>query len=208
MNWQKLQQQVVDRAIVEAPESAIRFALDGTVGNAQCFCWAALEAYEGTFEASLRPGAPIEFDGDPRRMAGRHHAAGHWFLIAALEAVDHAVQLEKLLARLGRPERLPPTDEKFRSRLRSARNLLAEHTEERLVFYRLTGEHTEHVRKVFGDLSIEVPLGGIDSYSPNNWGGIIDPMAVLDELRQLERRLAELHAEFAGTGTPPAPHLS
>lgn len=47
----------------------------------------------------------------------------------------------------------------FRDRLRETQNLLAAHRDERVLYRRLTGEHTERAIKAYLRLGIEVPEG-------------------------------------------------
>ena len=51
----------------------------------------------------------------------------------------------------------------FRDRLRETRNLLAAHRDERVLYRRLTGEHTARAINAYLRLGIEVPEGSMDS---------------------------------------------
>ena len=140
-------------ALTSASPSTVRDALEGTVGDAQAFCWAALRQYERR-EAQTRLSAPRDF--------GLHHADLHILLIVAQEAVAHAELVELVLDAFGEPSSLPPRAD-LRPRLREARNLLAEHRDERVLFWRLTGRHTTRVIEGYRRLGVELPTGTIDS---------------------------------------------
>ncbi len=140
-------------ALASASPSTVRDALEGTVGDAQAFCWAALRQFERR-EAQVRLSEPRDF--------GLHHADLHTLLIVAQEAVAHVELIELVLDVLGEPSSLPP-DADLRPRLREARNLLAEHRDERVLYWRLTGRHTPRVVNGYQRLGIELPSGTIDS---------------------------------------------
>ena len=105
----------------------------------------------------------------------------------AQDAVSHVEAVERLLAKLGNPRELPPS-KRIRDQLREARNLLAVHRDERVLYWRLTGEHTPHVVKTYRRLGVELPVGTIDkeiiAYGP-------PPGATEDEIE----------AGYAGIGT-------
>ena len=62
---------------------------------------------------------------------------------------------------MGDPRELPPS-KRIRGQLREARNLLAVHRDERVLYWRLTGEHTPHVATTYKRLGLELPEGTID----------------------------------------------
>jgi hypothetical protein len=126
---------------------------DGTIGDTQAFCWAALRQFDRRESAQTRS-TPKEF--------GLRHADLHLLLLVAEEAVAHVVWVEKLLCTVGEPQTLPP-DEPLRRKLREARNLLAEHRDGRVLYWRLTGSHTPHVIASYQELEVPMPSGAIDS---------------------------------------------
>jgi hypothetical protein len=68
---------------------------------------------------------------------------------------------ETLLRSLGDAQELPPSRD-LRGRLREAPNLLAEHRDERVLYWRLTGLHTPHVTERYTSLGL-IATGSIDS---------------------------------------------
>jgi hypothetical protein len=195
-NWQAEQRRAIKRAIEDAAPEKLREVLDGTIGDCQAFCWAALTQYE-------RRSDPFE----PRtpREHGQHHADMHTLLVLAHEAVCHAERVSQILKALGERYDLPP-GKLMRSRLAEARNLLAEHRDERVLYWRLTGSHTEHVIDVYKRLGVDLPAGTIDaeSYDPARamglrWGTVGSLLSLPDlfgELQDLEQRLAGLRSSF------------
>ena len=199
---------MVDEELAKATPERLRYALDGTIADTQAFCWAALRQFRRR-EAPGRLTTPEDF--------GLRHAEYHMLLVLAFEAVSHVHQLEKVLGALGVPHDLPP-DKDQRKRLREARNLLAEHRDERVLFWRLTGENTPHVVAVYTALGLEVPHG-IDSEmvgyvpDPNRsdaenaiglanvgtvGGGLLSLPRLRDALEQLSHDLAELATLHCG----------
>lgn len=119
----------------------------------------------------------------------------------AQDAVSHVTLIEQLLQAIGEPRELPPEAD-IRDQLREARNLLAVHRDERVLYWRLTGEHTPHVVKTYKRLGLELPEGTIDTeivaYAPT-------PGATEDEIAEGYARvglvgellsLRELHFAF------------
>jgi hypothetical protein len=147
------QRELVSAAIAAADEAHLRYTLDGTVGDAQAFCWAALRQFERKYAPQALQ-TPKDF--------GLSHAELHLLLIVAHEAVSHVELVEQLLSSLGEPQPLPP-DNELRDRLREARNLLAEHRDERALYWRLTAKKTPHVIETYSRLGIPLPDGSIDS---------------------------------------------
>ncbi len=203
----RLQHKLIAAALVEATDDQLRTALDGTIGDTQAFCWAALRQFE-------RKAAGVGF-GSPHDH-GLHYADGHLLLVAALEAVDHAGLVERLLRAIGEPQELPPS-RLVRVRLREARNLLAEHRDERVLYWRLTGRHTPHVIERYESLGAALP-GSIDSevvgFSPygidddeviaagqasvGTIGGLLSLPQLRQELLRLETDLAALADRYQG----------
>ena len=188
---------MVDEALARATDEKLRETLDGTIGDSLAFCWGALTQYE-------RRGYP--WSPTTPREHGQRYAEMHTLLILAHEAVCHADQVTRLLDRMGRPSALPP-DQTTRARLAQARNLLAEHRDERLLYWRLTGYHTPHVIGVYGELGVDLPAGAIDSEqfadvgsaTEFHWGtvgGLLSLGNLQIELSRLEEHLVELATEF------------
>ena len=82
-------------------------------------------------------------------------------LVVAHDTIAHVEALEKLFEAIDEPKNLPPT-ERIRKQLREARNLLAARRDERVLYWRLTGKHTPHVKKIYKRLQIDLPDGTID----------------------------------------------
>ena len=133
------QRALIAEALRGASVERLEATLDGTIGDAQAFCWGALRQFD-------RHAEPTSF-ASPRDF-GLQHADLHYLLIGAQEAVSHAERVEQVLAALGRRQTLPPTRD-MRERLLQMRNLLAEHRDERVLYWRLTGEHTPHVIAIY-----------------------------------------------------------
>ena len=152
-SWQAKQRRLLAEALSNANEAQLRHALDGTIGDTQAFCWAALRQFDCRDEAPDRR-TPQDF--------GLRHADLHLLLIVAEETAAHVVMLEKLLTALDEPHSLLP-DLVLRDRLREARNLLAEHRDERVLYWRLEDTHTPHVVDVYSRLGVALPEGPIDS---------------------------------------------
>lgn len=180
---------MISGAVVDASDEVVRQSLDGTIGDAQCFCWAAISQYERRRHF---------LESHTARDHGQHHADMHTLLLLAHEAVSHADRVSELLDRLGEPSELPP-DNHTRTRLAEARNLLAEHRDERVLFWRLTGRHTPHVEDVYRRLGVALPNGTIDAEQYSDigamWGtvgGLFSLPDLREQLRALETRLDEL----------------
>ncbi|MCY4423516.1 MAG: hypothetical protein OXC06_10640, partial [Acidimicrobiaceae bacterium] len=112
--------------------------------------------------------------------------------------------------RMGDPRELPP-NERIRGQLREARNLLAVHRDERVLYWRLTGEHTPHVAKTYERLGLELPEGTIDkeivAYFPEPWKtddeiaegyAQVGLVGGLLSLRELHFAFKELEADLDG----------
>jgi len=149
--WDK-QRELIEAAIANADRPQALYALDGTIGDTRTFCWATFRQ----FERRDRP-----HDGTPKGF-GLDFAETHTLLLMASETVEHVGWVESLLARVGAPETLSlPVD--LRERIRESRNLLAEHRDERTVYWRVAAKHTPHVLAVHARLGIPTPVGSIDS---------------------------------------------
>ena len=145
--------------------------LDGTLGDALAYCWGAIRQVERYTNVSTFS-TPRDF--------GLHHVEEHLLFTVASDSLSHLDLVERLLQEINdlcQQDVTPLLDAlsvacptSFRDRLRETRNLLAAHCDERVLYRRLTGEHTERVVKAYLRLGIEVPEGSIDSeiisYSP------------------------------------------
>ena len=196
------QRALIADALKNASPERLQATLDGTIGDAQAFCWGALRQYD-------RHDEPTSFTSP--RDHGLQHADLHYLLIGAQEAVSHAERVEQVLAALGRRQQLPPTQD-IRERLLQMRNLLAEHRDERVLYWRLTGEHTPHVIAIYERFGMPAIKGAIDSYEYGTEivGGILSLRDLRAELLALSDDLRELADQYRGTGqpTPPAPPLN
>lgn len=155
----------------EAFTSKLLGALDGTLGDAQSFCWGVLRQLERYEEMPTHP-TPRDF--------GLHHVDQHLLLAVASVAISHLELVEHLLREIGNTSHLDTVlhlgalseacPKATRHRLREARNLLAAHRDERVLYRRLTGEHTDRSKEAYRKLGIEVPEGSMDTeiigYSP------------------------------------------
>ena len=200
------QPRLIREAIASASDAELRPALEGTIGDAQSFCWATLRQFERytVFPERSTP-----------RSYGLVHAEKHMLLGVAQDAVAHVRAVERLLERVGDPRELPPT-KRIRDQLREARNLLAVHRDERVLYWRLTGLHTPHVAKTYQRLGLELPEETIDkeivAYGLEPWKteeeieagyasvGTVGDMLSLRELRvafeALEADLDELAVRY------------
>ena len=155
----------------DAYHSRLLETLDGTLGGALAFCWGTIRQVERY--------ANVPALSTPRDF-GLHHVEEHLLFTAASDALSHLDLVERLLQELNgfckhdvtlhldALSKACPTG--FQDRLRETRNLLAAHRDERVLYRRLTGEHTARVKDAYSKLGIEVPEGSIDSeivaYSP------------------------------------------
>ena len=198
----KCQRSLIEQALSKADEVKLRHVLEGTIGDTQSFCWATLRQFERRAEGGTLS-TPREF--------GLQHAEKHLLLVVAHDTVAHVEAVEMLLERIGTPRKLPPVQQ-IRDQLREARNLLAAHRDERVLYWRLTGKHTPRVEKAYKRLRIHLPAGSIDTeiiayYPPPdateqevadgyNSVGTVGGLLRLQELgaafAQLESALAEL----------------
>jgi hypothetical protein len=196
------QRALIADALKNASVERLEATLDGTIGDAQAFCWGALRQFD-------RHAEPVSFT-SPRDF-GLQHADLHYLLIGAQEAVSHAERVEQILAALGRRRQLPPTQD-TRERLLHVRNLLAEHRDERVLYWRLTGEHTPHVIAIYERFGMPAIKGTIDTYvyGTEVVGGILSLRNLRVELLALSDELGELANQYRGTGkpAPPAPPVN
>jgi hypothetical protein len=196
------QGKLIAEALLAADPSVRRDALSGTIGDTQAFCWGALRQFDRRSE-QIHASSPLQH--------GLSHSDLHLLLIIAHEAVSHVERIEELLASIGVSQSLSP-DEALRTRLREARNLLAEHRDERILYWRLTGNHTPRVVAAYERLGIMLPKDSIDSevigYSPpcgssdaevetgyatiGTVGGLLSLPDLQAALRQLSLELEEL----------------
>ena len=144
--------------------SRLLWTLNGTLGDALTYCW-------GTIRQAKRY-ANVPTLSTPKDF-GLHHVEEHLLFTAASVALSHLDVVEHLLREVssfGQHDVKPhlhalskACPRCLRDSVREARNLLAEHRDERVLHQRLTGEHTERVSKAFSKLGINVPKGSIDS---------------------------------------------
>ena len=138
--------------------------LDGTLGDALAFCWGTIRQVERY--------ANVPTLSTPRDF-GLHHVEEHLLFTAANDALSHLDLVERLLEEVKsfcQQDVTPHLDAlsnacptSFRDRLRETRNLLAAHRDERVLYRRLTGEHTARAINAYLRLGIEVPEGSMDS---------------------------------------------
>lgn len=145
--------------------------LDGTLGDTLSFCWGAIRQVE-RYSSVRTLSTPQDF--------GLHYVEEHLLFTVANDALSHLDVVELLLQEINSFSQRDVTPHlnalsiacptSFRDRLRETRNLLAAHRDERVLYRRLTGEHTARVKDAYSKLGIEVPEGSIDSeivaYSP------------------------------------------
>ena len=172
------QRQLIEEAISSADDSKLRYALEGAIGDTRSFCWATLRQFE---RRTGYRGLSTPQD------VGLQHADYHMLLAIGRDTILYVEVIERLLRAIGEPKELPP-DERIRYGIREARNLLAVHREERVLYRRLTGKHTPHVIETYERLGLGPPQGSIDTeitaYSP--------PSDATDE---------EIEAGYASIGT-------
>ena len=151
--------------------SRLMGTLDATLGDALTFCWGAIRQMERYASVPTL---------SPSRDSALRYVEEHLLFTAASDALSHLDVVERLLqeihtfsqqdmtSHLDVLSNACPTD--FRDRLRETRNLLAAHRDERVLYWRLTGEHTVRAQKAYLRLGIDVPTGSMDSeiiaYSP------------------------------------------
>jgi len=193
----RVQRALIADALRKASVERLQATLDGTIGDAQAFCWGALRQFDRHADATSFA-SPRDY--------GLQHADLHYLLIGAQEAVSHAERVEQVLAALGRRQQLPPTHD-IRERLLQMRNLLAEHRDERVLYWRLTGEHTPHVIAIYEQFGMPAIKGAIDSYEYGTEvvGGMLSLRDLRVELLALSDELGELADEYRGTGKPAPP---
>ncbi|MDE0134114.1 MAG: hypothetical protein OXM54_04670 [Acidimicrobiaceae bacterium] len=204
---QERQEDLIEIAIAEADDAKLWHVLDGTVGDAQAFCWATLWQFERRTEVGV-VATPQDH--------GLQHAETHMLLVVAHDTVRHVIAVEMLLSALGSPQALPPA-QAIRDQVREARNLLAAHRDERALYWRLTRKHTPRVEAAYRRLGIDLPTGSIDTeiiayYPPpdateqeiadgyrsvGTVGGLLRLQELFAEFQQLETALAELAERIA-----------
>ena len=198
MGRKELAQQgpLVKNALATADDAVKRYVLGATIEDNLAFCWAALRQFERRDEVT-QLGSRNEF--------GLHHGDFHLLLIIAHETVSHVEWVERILDLIGEPQSLPP-DQLLRDRLREARNLLAEHRDERVVYRRLTLKHTPHVVETYRELGVPLPAGSIDSENLST--GMVGGLLSLPDLEAAVHRLSDdleaLSSTYRGQGSPPS----
>ena len=173
--------QTVKRALAFAREqcqgdddaylSMLMETLDGTLGDTLTFCWGTIRQIERYANVPTL---------STRQDFGLHYVEEHLLFIVANDALSHLDLVERLLQEVKGfcPQDVTPhldalsiaCPTAFRDRLRATRNLLASHRDERVLYRRLTGKHTDRAIKAYLRLGIEVPEGSMDTeiiaYSP------------------------------------------
>ena len=124
--------------------------LDGTLGDAMSFCWGAIRQVERYANVPTLS-TPQDF--------GLHHVEEHLLFTAASDTLSHLDLVERLLRKINgfcQQDVTPHLDAlaiacpaDFRDRLRETRNLLAAHRDERVLYRRLTGEHSARAVKAY-----------------------------------------------------------
>ena len=199
--------------------------LDGTLGDALTFCWGTIRQMERY--------ANVPTLSTPRDF-GLHYVEEHLLFTVANDAMSHLDLVERLLQEVKsfcQQDVTPHLDAlsiacptAFRDRLRETRNLLAAHRDERVLYRRLTGEHTARAIKAYLRLGIEVPEGSMDSeiiaYSPppgasdeeaaegassvgQIGGGIAHLGEITERMGQLDKALSSLRQDLFPTQAVP-----
>ena len=199
--------------------------LEGTLGDALAFCWGTTRQVERYANVPTLSSS---------RDFGLHHVEQNLLFTAASDVLSHLDLVERLLQEvksfcqqdvtphLDALSKACPTS--FRDRLRETRNLLAAHRDERVLYRRLTGEHTPRVNYAYMTLGIEVPEGSIDSeiiaYSPppgatdeeaaagassvgQIGGGVIHLREITQCMGQLDKALSSLRQDLFPTQAVP-----
>lgn len=188
----KEQTRLIDDALSDADVDTLQRTLVATVADALTICRGAQRQYDRRAD----PLAESEIDW------GKDYVEKHSLLLLAEEAVCHAEWVLRLLNQLGTPESLP-LDGDQRKRLREARNLLAEHRDERVIYMRLTGRHTPHVRDVYREVGEEVPARSIDVEQLGGGrllGNLLSLSRLGDDLGRLEVWLEGLQRRYRREG--------
>ena len=199
--------------------------LDGTLGDALAYCWGTIRQVERYANVPTL---------STSRDFGLHHVEEHLLFTAASDALSHLDLVERLsqeVNNLCQQDVTPHLDALsiacptgFRDRLRETRNLLAAHRDERVLYRRLTGEHTVRAIKAYLRLGIEVPGGSMDSeiiaYSPlpgasdeeategassvgQIGGGIAHLGEITQRMGQLDKALSSLRQDLFPTQAVP-----
>ena len=144
--------------------SRLLWTLNGALGDTLAFCWGAIRQVERY--------ANVPTLSTPRDF-GLHDVEEHLLFTAASDALSNLDLVERLLQEVNglcQQDVTPHLDALsiacptgFRDRLRETRNLLAAHRDERVLYRRLTGEHTARAIKAYLRLGIEMPEGSMDS---------------------------------------------
>ncbi len=209
----------------DAYPSRLLRTLDGTLSDALAFCWGTIRQVERY--------ANVPTLSTPRDF-GLHHVEEHLLFTVANDALSHIDLVERLLQEVNsfcQQDVTPHLDAlsiacpaSFRDRLRETRNLLAAHRDERVLYRRLTGEHTARAIKAYLRLGIEVPEGSMDSeiiaYSPppgasdeevfegassvgQIGGGIAHLGEITQRMGQLDKALSSLRQDLFPTQAVP-----
>ena len=180
------QDRLIKTALRGADADRLRYTLDGTLSDTRSLVAGTLRQLERFGDIGDALGA------DDR---GLHHAESHLLLHAAADAVAHLTLLERVRRRIDpKAPKLAPDDE-TRKRLREARNMLAAHREDRVLYRRLTnGEHTPRAILAYASLGIEIPPEGIDVTRYHLDGSIT--VGDFLSFTELERQFKMLESQF------------
>lgn len=191
------QRKLINAALSEADDDRLLSALDGSVSDAQAFAWATLDQVERYLE--LRP-MSLSASDTPRDL-GAKTTSQLEILTLADAAVDHVKVVEKLRRRLDRKAKgLRPTEELRRS-INEARNLLVAHRDERVLYRRLTGQHTPRVIKAYKRIEVEISEIGIDvtrrlDDGTLKVGDILSVDELVEQFKELETQLEEIRTHM------------
>ena len=178
------EEKLVKAALRSADEAQLSVALDGTLSDTRSLVASTLRQAErfGDLTTALRTG------GTPREQ-GLQWADSQLLLHAAADAVATLKLLEKVRRRIDpKAPNLPP-DEEMRRRIRQARNILAAHREDRVLYKRLSGgQHTPRAVDAWRDHGVEISEQGIDivRYHPDGSVTMGDILSLTDLIRQFE----------------------
>lgn len=144
------QRELIESAIESADDAKLRYVLEGTLKDAHSFCRATLRQFSRRIEQKRE--SPRDY--------GFEYVDRHILIAVAHDTVSQVSVVERLLQRMGVPRDLPPNNE-LRVELREIRNLLAVHRDEHILYWRLTGENTPHIKTVYKRLGLPEPTDSI-----------------------------------------------
>lgn len=181
------EERLIKAVLRGADEGLLRYTLDGTLSDTQSLVSSTLQQLERFGGLADALGAEDQ---------GLHSAQSHLLLHAAADAVATLKLLEKIHRRLDSKAAKFPPDDETRRRLRHARNILAAHREDRVLYRRLTkGQHTPRAIHAYRGLGVEIPPEGIDvtRYHPDGSITVGDILSLTDLERQF--KLLEIELE-------------